>query len=343
MFVRFGAFVYRRRHLVLVVAGLFLFASIGLLVRGGPLTSGSIDGLEATRAQDLVDRVLGQPYDTTFVALLRPRSESPAALETFDADVEEAVATLKKDPAIRSVTSPGNAPNLVAPHLRNDETHTQLAIIVLNGDLKDGFAAYPRVHDELARAKVQAMFTGKIPFNHDLARTMESDLLHAEMVSLPIALLVLLLVFRTVVASVLPIGVGGLAVMGGIAIILGLSHVMDVAQYTLNITSLIGLGVAIDYSLFTVSRYREELAQRARLPRGARPRHGRGRTGRGLLGRRRGHRARRASSSSGARTSSPWGSAAPSSSSSRSSSRSPSCPRCSPFSARASTRASCPW
>jgi RND superfamily putative drug exporter len=260
VFVAFGAFVYRRRVLVLIVAGLFLAVSIGLLVRGGPLTSGSIDGLEATRAQDLVDRVLGEPYDTTFVALFRPRSESPEALASFDADVDDAVATLKKDPAVRSVTSPGNAPNLVAPHLRNDDAHTQLAIIVLNGDIKDGFAAYPRIHDELGAARVKAMFTGKIPFNHDLAKTMESDLLHAEIISLPIALIVLLLVFRTVVASVLPIGVGGLAVMGGIGMILGLSHVMDIAQYTLNVTSLIGLGVAIDYSLFTVSRYREELA-----------------------------------------------------------------------------------
>jgi uncharacterized membrane protein YdfJ with MMPL/SSD domain len=260
VFLTFGAFVYARRKLVLVVAGLFLAVAIGLLIRGGPLTSGSIDGLEATRAQDLVDRVLGEPYDTTFVALFKPRSETPEALASFDADVEEAAATLRKDPAVRSVTSPETAPSLVAPHLKNDDSHTQLAVIILKGDLKDGIRSYPHVHDELQNAKVKVLFTGKIPFNHDLAHTMENDLLHAEIISLPIALLVLLLVFRTVVASVLPIGVGGLAVMGGIAIILGLSHVMDVAQYTLNVTSLIGLGVAIDYSLFTVSRYREELA-----------------------------------------------------------------------------------
>ena len=260
VFVSFGAFVYRRRHLVLVVAGLFLAAAIGLLVRGGPLTSGGIDGLEATRAQDLVDRVLGQPYDTTFVVLFRPKNFEPSTLASFDADVEATATTLRQDPAILSVTSPGNAPSLVAPHLRNDDTHTQLAVVILKGDLKQGIAAYPHVHDEVQGAKVKTLFTGKIPFNHDLAHTMENDLLHAEMISLPIALLVLLLVFRTVVASVLPIGVGGLAVMGGIAIILGLSHVMDIAQYTLNVTSLIGLGVAIDYSLFTVSRYREELA-----------------------------------------------------------------------------------
>ena len=95
---------------------------------------------------------------------------------------------------------------------------------------------------------------------NDLDQVLEHDLLRAELLSLPLALLVLLLVFRTVVAAALPVGVGGLAVVGGIAIVLGLSRHTEIAQYTINVCSLIGLGVAIDYSLFTVSRYREELA-----------------------------------------------------------------------------------
>ncbi len=102
---------------------------------------------------------------------------------------------------------------------------------------------------------------------HDLDTTLESDLLRAELVSLPLALLVLLWVFRTAVAAALPVGVGALSVVGGIAIVLGLSHLTDIAQYTINVCSLIGLGVAIDYSLFTVSRYREELGHGHELSR----------------------------------------------------------------------------
>jgi RND superfamily putative drug exporter len=100
-----------------------------------------------------------------------------------------------------------------------------------------------------------------MPFVSDLNRTLERDLFKAEIVSLPLALLILLLVFRTVVAAILPVAVGGLAVVGGVAVVLAISRVTDIAQYTINVCSLIGLGVAIDYSLFTVSRYREELLE----------------------------------------------------------------------------------
>jgi len=101
--------------------------------------------------------------------------------------------------------------------------------------------------------------TGKPAFLSDLNAELEHDLLRAELVSFPLALLVLLWVFRTLVAALLPIVVGGLAVLSGVAAVLALSHGLDMAQYTLNVVSLIGLGVAIDYSLFIVSRFRAEL------------------------------------------------------------------------------------
>ena len=78
--------------------------------------------------------------------------------------------------------------------------------------------------------------------------------------------MLLLLIFGAVVAAGLPIGVGVLAILGGVAATLTLARFTDVSQYALNIVTLIGLGVAIDYSLFVVNRYREELRAGATRP-----------------------------------------------------------------------------
>src|SRR5262249_55601301 len=87
------------------------------------------------------------------------------------------------------------------------------------------------------------------------------DLSTAGRTSLPITAILLLLVFGTVIAALLPLGVGALAVMGGFAGIFVLARFVDVSQYATDLTALVGLGVGIDYSLFIVSRSGERLAR----------------------------------------------------------------------------------
>jgi RND superfamily putative drug exporter len=164
------------------------------------------------------------------------------------------------DPAVASITTSETAPPAIGLTMVNSDTHSALAFVSLKGNFKHALQSYPEVRERLRSNLLEITCTGRMPFVSDLNRTLERDLLKAEIVSLPLALLILLLVFRTLVAALLPVGVGCLAVLGGIAVVLGLSRVTDIAQYTINVCSLIGSGVAIDYSLFTVSRYREELA-----------------------------------------------------------------------------------
>ncbi|HVY45027.1 MAG TPA: MMPL family transporter [Minicystis sp.] len=259
MFELLGPLVHRRRWLVLALSGLFLAGAIALLVRGGRLTSGSIRGLEADEAARVVERVTHRPEDTTFVAVFR--DDRPGAdAAALDAAVRATVAPLRADPRVLAVTTAADAGPLMGRAMVNPAARAEIALVSLKGDFKDALAAYPAVRARI-RAPIPVDCTGRVPFMHDLDGTLEADLLRAELVSLPLALIVLLWVFRTAVAAALPVGVGALAVVGGIAIVLGLSHVTDIAQYTINVCSLIGLGVAIDYSLFTVSRYREELAR----------------------------------------------------------------------------------
>jgi RND superfamily putative drug exporter len=90
--------------------------------------------------------------------------------------------------------------------------------------------------------------------------TIEDDLATAEKVAFPLTLLLLVLVFGTVVAAGLPLVVGGFAIVGTFLVLTVLSGFTDVSVFALNLTTALGLGLGIDYSLFVVSRYREELA-----------------------------------------------------------------------------------
>lgn len=263
MFEALGAAVYRFRWLVLAGAGVFLAASIAVLLRGGTLTTGTIRGLEARAVLQIAAATAGYPTETSFVVIFEDTRAKPldARDGAFHEAMQHALDPLRAEAAVASVTTPDDAGPLLAPRMINGPAHAGFAIVTLRGDVKHALAAYPAVRARLKSDALAVTCTGHVAFASDLDVTLERDLLRAEIVSLPLALLVLLFVFRTAVAAALPVGVGGLAVAGGVAVVLVLSHVVDIAQYTVNVCSLVGLGVAIDYSLFTVSRYREELAK----------------------------------------------------------------------------------
>lgn len=254
-----GAFVFRRRWAVLVVSALFLAFAVAGLVPGGTLTSGVIHGLEAERAQRIVDDFTGRPVDTTLLVVLHADGLDARSAE-FRSAARAALDPLQNDPAVLSVVTPDRLPPSLAADMLDGPGGAELAYVTLRGDFARARGAYVRVRDRLRSNRLKIDCTGHLAFMHDLDRTLEHDLLRAELVSIPLSLFVLLFVFRTVAAASLPVGIGGLAVVGGLAIVTATSHVADVAQYTINVCSLIGTGVAIDYSLFIVSRHREELA-----------------------------------------------------------------------------------
>jgi len=263
IFERLGRFVFRRRWLTLVLSGIFLVVSLVVLTQGGDLTGSTIHDIESERAQTVVEEVLGHTMDTTVVAIFRadaPPLKDPRNADFQDA-MKEALAPIRKDPRVLSVMTADDAPPTLALAMVSPKAHSAFALITLKGTLKQALKSYRPVRTLLRSPLLTIECTGRLSYLGDLGVTLEHDLFRAELISLPLAVLVLLLVFRTSVAAVLPVGVGALAVMGGIALVLLLSRVTDVADYTVNVCSLIGLGVAIDYSLFTLSRYREELAQ----------------------------------------------------------------------------------
>jgi len=258
MLAALGAFVWRHPRKVLIATSAFLAAALAVVIHGGRLTAGEIEGLEAGRAEQLVEQVTGASMDTTAIVVFAfPRGTERA---TTSATVERAIAPLRSEPRVRAVVTPATAPPVLGERMIDASGATAFVAVTFAGSFQDAVAAYPAVRDEVVAAGATMAWTGRVPFQRDLDAMLERDLIRAEVIALPIAVLVLMLVFRSAVAAVLPVVVGALAVLGGIACVLLLSHVTTIASYTINVASLIGLGVAIDYSLFTVSRYREELA-----------------------------------------------------------------------------------
>jgi RND superfamily putative drug exporter len=254
-----AAFIYRRRLGVLAASTLFLAGAIAMVVRGGALTGGTYGGGDAEETERLAAEVLGHPTDTTFVAVFHSETLAPRD-PAFREAMNAALAPLSRRGEVLAVTTFEDAPRVLAPEMVNEAARSAIAFISMGGSFKEALSRYAAVRALLRSDVLSITCTGRVPFMHDFDHVLSVDVMRAELISLPLALFVLLLAFRTGVAAALPVGVGALAVVGGMAVVLGLSRVIDIAEYAINICSLIGLGIAIDYSLFTVSRYREELA-----------------------------------------------------------------------------------
>jgi RND superfamily putative drug exporter len=266
MLAAWGRFVFR--HRVAMLLGCIAVVAIAVLGlrNGGPLTTGTLGDLESTKAAQAAQEALGDRAGPNITALFRHDTltvDDP----TFYEEMGKALAALEHDKRIASVLSPVEAPTRIGEALVSADRHEALAVITMHGDITAGKEAFPGVRDEIKPGPFHVQYTGDAKYRVDLDDTLRDDLFVAELVSLPLALLVLIVVFRSIVAATLPVVVGALSVLSAIAVILQLARVTDMPQYALNVASLIGLGLAIDYSLFYTSRFREELAGGASVER----------------------------------------------------------------------------
>jgi RND superfamily putative drug exporter len=212
---------------------------------------------ESTRAADLLDERFGQG-DPNLVLLVTPDGgvvDDPGAVDAgralterlADEDgVAQAVSywTLGQPPPLRSDTGEDA---LVLAFVDGDEDEVEETV----ADLSE------RYEGELDGLDVA--IGGRDAVFHEVGTTIESDLARAESIAVPLTLLFLVVVFGGLVAASLPLFIGGLAVFGAFLSLSLLSEVTDVSIFSINLTTAMGLGLAIDYGLFMVSRYREEL------------------------------------------------------------------------------------
>jgi len=264
VFAGWGRLVYRYRWATLVGSGVLLALSIAGLLMGGTLTSGGplTSNLESARAASLTSSELRSGSKQTSTFLLLFRSDSMMAKDSaFKSAVGDALAPIQGDPRINKLIDPYNATDpRVAQAFISRDGHEALVSIELKSSGTQAWHDYDALRGEVRSSTLTVTGTGFVPINQAFNTTLESDLQRAETVTLPVTLLLLVVIFASIVAAGLPLGVGILTIVGGLAGTFFLNRFTDVSQYALNIVTLIGLGVSIDYSLFIVNRFRDELA-----------------------------------------------------------------------------------
>jgi RND superfamily putative drug exporter len=260
MLTRLGRFTVRRRKLVLV-------ATFLLVLVAGALGSGVAERLtaggfadpksESEQAKDLLDRRFGATQPN-LVLLVTPRRGDVDGPATADAG-RALTGELAREPGVDNVVSYWSLGE--APPLRSRAGDRALVLAAIRGD-------DDRVNDRIKELSprytrhgptVDVAVGGEAEVSRQVNEQVTGDLGKAERITIPITLLLLVVVFGGLVAAGLPVLVGVLAILGTLLALFAISSVTDVSIYSLNLTTALGLGLAIDYSLFVVSRFREEL------------------------------------------------------------------------------------
>ncbi|MGX5657113.1 MMPL family transporter [Geodermatophilus nigrescens] len=260
MFEALGRVVYRRRRLVLALSALaVVVAAVWGTGVFGRLTGGGFDdpGSESSRAAALADSELGR--DAADVVVLYRSDDLTVDDPAYAEAVSGSLAALPAGLVERTTTwFDGGAPPLVS-----DDRRSTYAVLTLAGDADARTQALEAIEDDLAAPGLEVSVGGAATVERDINDRVGADIARAEMISLPVLAVLLVVVFGSLAAASLPLAIGVTAILGAFTALRVVSLFTEVSVFAVNIVTILGLGLAIDYGLFVVSRFREEVRRRA--------------------------------------------------------------------------------
>jgi RND superfamily putative drug exporter len=245
---------------VLAVAGAAVFAlRLPTVIHGG---TDAIRDSESGAVTAAIDEAFGHGAGFRFAALVTHR-ETAVGDPAFALAVNQVAAALRAMPQVKTVVHywDTSAAELLGRDGRS-------ALLLVTPTVESYFeveeltaALREAVRGVAAERGFETAVTGAPAMFYDLTRHSSSDLLRAERIGIPVALAILLIVFRAPLAAVLPLVLALAAVTISSGALFGLSRWMPVSIFAHNVVTMIGLGIGVDYALLAVSRFRRELAQ----------------------------------------------------------------------------------
>ncbi|MER6950535.1 MMPL family transporter [Nonomuraea sp. NPDC000554] len=259
MFASLGRFAARRRHLVLMAT--LLFTALGGLwgtgVFGNVIGGSGFESpdMESVRVERLLDGPLGR-YSDDVVVLYESDSltvDDPA----FSGRVRQALATV---PASSYQRMESYWTNRDESFVAKDRKATYVVVQLRSSVDQERVAQLRAIEDRFRAPGLKVTMGGTTSMTKQVNELAVSDLIRAEALSLPLVLILLLFIFRGVVAGLVPLGVGLVVIPGALVVLRVVSSFAEMSTYAVNVVSILGLGLAIDYALLMVTRFREELA-----------------------------------------------------------------------------------
>ncbi|MFE2207669.1 MMPL family transporter [Streptomyces rubiginosohelvolus] len=240
----------------LVITALAVFAGSGVADRMGSGGWQAPDA-ESTYATEVLAREF--PASQPNLLLLVDSGSAGVDDPAVAAEAARLAERLKAEPGISGV---GSYWETASPALRSEDGQEAIIAARIGGDEKTAGETLDRLAPAFAgeRGPVTVSLGGPVAVQHEMQTIIQEDLLRAELIALPVTLVLLVMVFGSAVAAMLPLAVGIVAILGTNAVLRGLTEFTDVSVFAMNLTTALGLGLAIDYALFIVRRFREELA-----------------------------------------------------------------------------------
>ncbi|WP_144525182.1 MMPL family transporter [Bacillus sp. DE0042] len=262
---KLGMFIFRTRWItiltwgvILIIAGITGGDTSQKLTGGG----GDVPGSESVKVKEIFSQEFEKRGSPSLLLVVKDQ-ENKVNSSIYTDKLREVLKKLEQEKEVKSITSMLDADDKTKQSMIGSDEKTTISYVELNIDENKAVKVLPEIQERFNKnvqnLDIDAHLVGSAAVMGDMATFSQSGLVKAEMIVLPLIFIILFLIFRSLVATLIPFIITILAITGATGIIGIAASYMEMSVFVMNATMMLGLGVGVDYSLFMVNRFRIEL------------------------------------------------------------------------------------